>query len=433
MSASQTDIPGANLPNPGLTEAQKKLVKSTAPILEQHGEAITKLFYKQMLERNPELRNNFNHSKQQRGDQAEALARAVYAYAAYIDDLTPILPVVERICNKHASLHILPEQYPIVGENLLNAITQVLGADVFKGELYDAWYAAYWQLAHILLGREGELYRSSAWEGFKEFVVKKRIPEADDVTSFYFAPKDGKPLPTHRPGQYICVQKFIKELGFNQSRQYSLSDAPHSEHFRISVKRDRGVRATDPATGAVNPAQADQLGWMSNFLHDKVQEGDSIEISPPFGDFFLDDTNSAAVLISAGVGVTPLASMLHTILETPDPRPVSWVQVVRSRAAHPLHDEVRRLLGLRPDRVRRAVFYSAPAGSDLQGQDYDFAGRLELARVPTDTLRLDDPAAHYYVCGPEPFMADVIRSLKARGVNTDKIHAEVFGQGAVPL
>lgn len=113
----------------------------------------------------------------------------------------------------------MPEQYPIVGENLLNAITQVLGADVFKGELYDAWYAAYWQLAHILLGREAELYRSSAWEGFKEFVVKKRVPEADDVTSFYLAPKDGKPLPTHRPGQYICVQKFVGELGFNQSRQ----------------------------------------------------------------------------------------------------------------------------------------------------------------------------------------------------------------------
>lgn len=433
MTVPQADAPGANLPNPGLTDAQKKLVKSTAPVLEQHGGAITKLFYKQMLERNPDLRNVFNHSKQQRGDQAEALARAVYAYAAYIDDLTPILPVVERICNKHASLHITPEQYTIVGENLLDAITQVLGADVFKGELYDAWYAAYWQLAHILLNREADLYRASAWEGWKEFVVKKRVPEAEDVTSFYFAPKDGKPLPAHRPGQYICVQKYIKELGFNQSRQYSLSDAPHAEHFRISVKRDRGVRATDPATGAVDTAQAGQLGWMSNFLHDRLHEGDTIEASAPFGDFFLDDTDAPVVLVSAGVGVTPLAAMLHTLLESVPARPVSWVQVVRSRAAHPLHDEVHRLLALHPDRVRRAIFYSAPAPGDLQGQDYDFAGRLDVARVPADVLRVAEPGTHYYVCGPEPFMAAVIRDLKAQGVDTPRIHAEVFGQGAVPL
>ncbi|GJE89079.1 flavohemoglobin [Phanerochaete sordida] len=433
MAAPQAEAPGAGLPNPGLTEAQKKLVKSTAPVLEQHGGAITKLFYKQMLEHYPELRNVFNHSKQQRGDQAEALARAVYAYAAYIDDLTPILPVVERICNKHASLHITPEQYTIVGTELLAAITQVLGADVFKGELYDAWYAAYWQLAHILFNREAELYRASAWEGFKEFVVEKRVSEADDVTSFYFAPKDGKPLPAHRPGQYICVQKFIQELGFNQSRQYSLSDAPHTEHFRISVKRDRGVRATDPATGAVDASQAGQLGWMSNFLHDKVQAGDTVEVSAPFGDFFLDDSSAPVVLVSAGVGVTPLAAMLHTLLEAPAPRPVSWVQVVRSHAAHPLADEVQRLLALRPEGVRRAVFYSAPAAGDLQGAQYDFAGRFELARVPADVLRLDEPAAHYYVCGPEAFMATVIRDLKARGVGTDRLHAEVFGQGAVPL
>ena len=110
------------------------------------------------------------------------------------------------------------------------------------------------------------------------------------------------------------------------------------------MKRERGVRATDPATGAVDTTQADRLGWMSNFLHDRVHEGDTVELAPPFGDFFLDDTQSPAVLISAGVGVTPLASMLHTILGSPAPRPVSWVQVVRSRREHPLHNEVRRLL-----------------------------------------------------------------------------------------
>ena len=143
----------------------------------------------------------------------------MYAYAAHIDDLSPVLPVVERLCNKHASLHIVPQQYTIVGEHLLKAITEVLGADVFTGELYDAWYAAYWQLAHICLGREAELYKGSAWEGWKEFIVQKKVQEAEDVISFYLVPKDGKPVPAHRPGQYICLQVYIKELGFNQSRQ----------------------------------------------------------------------------------------------------------------------------------------------------------------------------------------------------------------------
>ena len=101
----------------------------------------------------------------------------------------------------------------------MKAITDVLGADVFKGELYDAWYIAYWQLAHICLNREADLYKASAWEGWKEFIVKKRVEEAEDTASFYFVPKDGSRVPKHRPGQYTCIQMYIQELGFNQSRQ----------------------------------------------------------------------------------------------------------------------------------------------------------------------------------------------------------------------
>ena len=172
---------------------------------------------------------------------------------------------------------------------------------------------------------------------------------------------------------------------------------------------------------------------MSNLLHDKLAEGDTIEISAPFGDFFLDDTTSPVVLISAGVGVTPLASMLHTIFEgTSTPRPVSWVQVVRSRKTHMLHDEVERLLKLRPELVKRAVFYSAP-GDEILGKEYELKGRMDLEKLDQKTLRLEDVSANYYVCGPEPFMAEIIQRLKSKGVDASRIHAEVFGQGAVPL
>lgn len=106
-----------------------------------------------------------------------------------------------------------------MGANLLQAISDVLGADVFKDELYDAWVAAYWQLAHICIDREAQLYAQAGWEGWKEFVVQRKVKESDDVISFYLAPKDGAKLPKHRPGQYISVQKYVKELGFLQSRQ----------------------------------------------------------------------------------------------------------------------------------------------------------------------------------------------------------------------
>ena len=174
---------------------------------------------------------------------------------------------------------------------------------------------------------------------------------------------------------------------------------------------------------------------MSNLLHDKLAVGDTVQLSAPFGDFFLADDTSPVVLVSAGVGVTPLASMLHTLVEGGAPvRPVSWVQVVRSRAACPLHDEVARLLAAHPERVRRAVFYSRPeAACGVVGADFDFAGRMDLDKVPVETLRLEDATAHYYVCGPEAFMAEAIQRLKTKGVDVGRIHAEVFGQGAVPL
>lgn len=143
----------------------------------------------------------------------------MYAYAANIDDLTPVLPTVERLCNKHASLHILPSQYAIVGKHLLAAICEVVGKDIFSGDLYEAWVVAYWQLAHICISREAELYKQAGWIGWKEFVVSKKVVETDDITSFYLSPKDGHPLPAFRAGQYISVQKFITELGLKQSRQ----------------------------------------------------------------------------------------------------------------------------------------------------------------------------------------------------------------------
>ncbi len=156
----------------------------------------------------------------QRGHQPEILARSIYAYASHIENLTPILPFVERIAHKHASVHIQPSHYAIVGEYLMKAITDIVGADTFKGDLYDAWGVAYWNLAHIFIGLERKLYEAAAWVGWRDFIVEKKVKESDEITSFYFRPKDGQPLEPYRPGQYISIQRLIPQLGITQNRQY---------------------------------------------------------------------------------------------------------------------------------------------------------------------------------------------------------------------
>ncbi|KAI0373181.1 bacterial hemoglobin [Pilatotrama ljubarskyi] len=425
---------GDDLPHPPpLTPEQRKLISATVSILAEHGVTITKLFYKQMLEAHPELRNVFSHSKQQLGHQAEALAHAVYAYAANIEDLTPILPVVERIAHKHTSVHIVPSQYAIVGKHLLEAITQVVGADVFKGDLYAAWGAAYWNLAHIFIDRERQLYEAAQWTGWREFVLDRKVKETEEITSFYLRPKDGKPLEPYRPGQYISVQKYVPELGFCQSRQYSLSDAPNPDYFRISVKREQGIR-TVTSSGEVDTAHAAHPGWISNLLHATLNEGDPIDVAFPFGEFFLDDSPAPVVLLSAGVGLTPLLAMLNTLVkaESGPSRDVSWVQAVRNERVHAFRDHIRRIRSAHPERVKSTIFYSHPGADAVQGRDFDVAGRLDLEKVPRDVLRLDARDAQYCVCGPEGFMQDMIEGLKARGVEGKRIHAEVFGAGATP-
>ena len=205
---------------PALTPAQVAIVKSTAPALKEHGVDITALFYSNMLKAHPELNDIFSEVSQTTRRQPRALAASVVAYATYIDDLGKLGPAVERIAHKHASVHVEPAHYDVVAKYLTNAIIQVVGADVLTGALYDAWIAAYWNLAYVFIDREHALYKEAGWVGWRDFVVEKKVQESDEVTSFYLRPKDGKALPPYRPGQYISVQRFVPQLGVTQNRQY---------------------------------------------------------------------------------------------------------------------------------------------------------------------------------------------------------------------
>ena len=396
----------------------RQLVKATAPVLKEHGVALTRHFYARMFEHNPELKPIFNQGHQQSGSQQQALAMAVAAYAEHIEDPSVLAPVLTRIANKHVSLGIRAEHYPIVGQHLLASIREVLGAEAATDELISAWAAAYGQLADALIGQESGLYTEAAsqaggwtgWRGFK--VVRKRL-ESDEIMSLYLQPADGGGVPLYRPGQYTSVRVFVPALGMVQPRQYSLSAAPGGKTLRISVKRE--------SAGELTPA-----GWVSNVLHDGVNEGDLLDLAPPMGEFFLhEDRSTPVVLISGGVGVTPMMAMLDQLLQQGSSREIRFVHACRHGGVHAFKAHVAHLVAEHPN-LRAVVHYEHPRAEDVIGAGHDRIGRIDLSVLGELIL---PPEADYYLCGPLPFMQAQAQSLQSLGVPADRIHTEVFGTG----
>ncbi|KAJ5771149.1 uncharacterized protein N7511_003200 [Penicillium nucicola] len=412
-----------------MTSDQIALIKATVPVLAEHGNTITTVFYRNMLEAHPELNTVFNTPNQVNGHQPRALAGALYAYASYIDDLGALSAAVELICNKHASLYIKPDDYKIVGKYLLEAMGEVLGA-ALTPEIHDAWGAAYWQLANIMIGREKELYEQSEdWTDWRDFKIADKVKESDEITSFYLAPADGKPLPAFQPGQYISVQTYVPALKYTQARQYSLSDKPRPDYYRISVKKETGVDSADPAAAA-------QPGYISNVLHDTLNKGDTLQVSHPYGDFFLSATETdiahPVVLISAGVGLTPLTSILNTLTsKSSSTRKLHFVHGARTSSARAFSEHIASLMKEYPN-LNATFFTSHPSEEDKQGVDYHHVGRVNLDKIEKPDLFLDDANTEYYICGPEKFMTNMESSLKSRGVSASRIKMELFGTGGVP-
>ncbi len=400
-----------------LTEQQREIVKATVPALKMHGETITRTFYDAMLKAHPELLNYFNPANQRgEGGQARSLAASVLTYAENIDRLGNLGSMVERIATKHVSLEILPEHYPIVGRHLLGAITEVLG-EAATPEILNAWAAAYGQLADVMTGRERDLYAETStqpggWAGFKPFRVVRRVRESEVMTSFHLVPADSVPLPAFRPGQYVSVKVHPPSYDYEQVRQYSLSGVPDGRHYRISVRRE------DAPAGAPNaPA-----GLVSGFLHDAVQENDTLLVHVPVGDFVLDETSDRpVVLISGGSGITAVLAMLeHLVANTQ--REVVMLRGVRSRARHPFAERVRELARQRPG-VRSITLYEAVGPGDVQGEHYDAIGRTTAEAI---RHYLPESEADFYYCGPIGFMTAAESALDELAVPLNRRHSEAF-------
>ena len=389
------------------------LVKATVPALEAHGAAITRRMYERLFE-DASMRALFNQSHHgENGSQPKALADAVLAYARNIDHLSVLGAAVERIAQKHVALNILPEHYPFVAQALLAAIQDVLGVAATP-EICTAWGEAYWFLAELLIGREAEIFREIAsqpggWNGWREFVVESVADESDIIRSFVLRPADGKPVLRHRPGQYLGFLFDIPGHGAIK-RNYSISSGPNDRTYRITVKRE--------AAPGVLP------GLVSNWLHQQAQPGTMIKMTPPSGDFFLDPSPTApVVLLSGGVGLTPMMSMLEAISAVTPERPTWYIHGALNGKVHAMGAQARALAARAPG-IRLRTFYADPQAGDVYGEQYDEAGLISA-----DWLARHTPLeqATYFLCGPRSFLRALVNGLGAKGVPDARIRYEFFG------
>ncbi len=392
-----------------LDEQTLNTIHATAPVLAEHGLRIVQRMYTRMFAANPEIEALFNPANQRPSRQHGALAHAVWAYATHIHDPSVLGPTLQTIVNKHVAHGIEAAHYPIVGGHLLDAIGEVLG-EAATPEILEAWGRAYFYLADILIAQEAALRAEQAgqphgWRGLRDFAVVGKVVESDEITSFYLQSSDGNQLPAFTPGQYVPVLVKTPLHPQGTMRCYSLSCRPGLGHLRITVKRE-------------------PEGQASATLHDQTELGHTLRLGMPCGDFVLRPTSNPLLLLSGGVGLTPMVSMLEHVLHTQQGRPVVFVHAARHGRVHALKHAVATLAATHPQ-LRQITAYSAPTPEDRPGQDFEirgFVGPELLAEIYGQ-----HPQLEAYVCGPRGFMAASLNNLRRIGVPDARVYYEFFG------
>ena len=245
-----------------------------------------------------------------------------------------------------------------------------------------------------------------AWPGFRPLAVTAIGRESETVISVHLADPGGGSVPAALPGQFLTLRLHPDPAGRPLLRSYSLSGPPGARDYRVSVKRE-------------------EHGAGSQFLHTRVRAGDLLEAAAPRGTFTLRPGQAPVLLISAGVGATPVLAMLHALAAARSSRDIWWLHGARRRADEPFAAESRALLAALPS-AHRHICYSSPDPGDVQGRDYDTAGRLSVPVLAALDLPRDADA---YLCGPPAFMADTSAALAVAGIQAARIHTEVFGAG----
>lgn len=380
-----------------LSQEQEHLIATTAPVVAEHLDAITQRFYPLLFQRYPQVKPLFNQAHQVDGGQPRALAAAVLAYVQLRHDRNKVRETLAGVVDKHISLDIRPEHYPLVGECLMAAIGEVLG-DAVTPEIAAAWQNVYEELAGLLIELEEYRYREfeqypGGWRGPREFRIAAIRQESAVIRSFVLEPVDGGPVAEHLPGQYIGVKLTLD--GEPVYRHYSLSALPNGQSYQISVKRE-------------------SRGRVSRHLHDAMSEGDTLALLPPAGGLTLVEGSEPLLLASGGVGQTPLLPMAcHALRQG---RRVVYLHAALDAEHHAFRDQVATLAAEHPERLHAVSIHESGDAGDHTG------------RIDRDLLASYLPeGGRCYFVGPQGFMTAIDGALAELGVPDERRHYEHFG------
>ncbi|KAL7573006.1 hypothetical protein ACA910_007501 [Epithemia clementina (nom. ined.)] len=429
------------------------IVKATAPIVKEHAEAITTVFYSNMIGRHPELYRYFNASHHLSHNsnnnvpvsvttsklpkQTKSLADAVVAYALNIEHLEHLNEAVIRICHKHCALGVQPAQYTLVHDHLLEAIGEVLGEAVTQ-DVAAAWSQAILALAKILIQTETQLYEQADWTGPRDFVISEIIDEAKDIKSFRLVPKDGPTIGSFQPGQYISIYERPHDKKYFAPRHYTVTSQPGDAYYQVSIKKLVGH-------GSHNPD-----GIMSNFMHSK-QVGDIVQLGPVFGPAPLEkgSVDRMACFVSVGIGITPTVAMLPTAMkERPN---VAVFHADTSSETFAFDQHLQNLLSPIKNQPEEAansqqptkkdennhkqactimnVSYSNPTAKCRQSPFFT-EGRLtghKIMQALTAQQVNYQTDVDYYICAGTVVSPAIYKEFIAAGVSKDCLHLEFFG------
>ncbi|WP_104192880.1 globin domain-containing protein [Cryobacterium sp. Y82] len=371
------------------------LIEATLPLVGERMPQIARNFYKRMLTAHPELFDGlFSRSNQKNGTQQQALAGSIAVFATHLvanPDTTPEA-MLSRIAHKHISLDIQPEQYDIVYKYLFEGIADEL-SDVITAEIAAAWTEVYWLMAHALIKMEKGLYAGLASDKpLAPWIVVKKEAAGTDAVTFTLEPADDTPVTPALPGQYISVTATMPD-GIRQVRQYSLS--------------------AGTATTRVFTTKLDADGEVSPVLHRDVQVGDTLILSVPCGDITLDAGTGPLILASAGIGCTPSASILRSLVDTGSKREVLVLHAESNLDRWALREQMNEDIALL-EAAELELWLEIPS----EGHHEGFMS-LENVTIPED--------ASVYLCGPLPFMRSLRAQALQSGVPADRIHYEIFG------
>lgn len=372
-----------------LTQEEKQIILETVPVLKEKGTEITSKFYNRMFTQHPELRNMFNQTNQKKGFQSTALAQSVLAAAVNIEDFAPIIPIVKEIGYKHCALDVREAHYPIVGENLLLAIQEVVGIEA-DHPIIQAWAKAYGIIADAFISIEKDIYANMLWQGFKPFKVEKIEVITHNIKAFTVT-SNAFDLSQYEAGQYITVDVESEKLPYRAKRHYSIVDGG-KDFLTFGVRRE---------------TSENHEGEVSTILHDEFKVGDMINLSAPVGGFKVQNLDKPQLFIGSGVGVTPLVSMYRKAALEGTKSQFINVAATKEDVAF--------------DNVLQKVT-DENANASLHVHLRDQEGYLKADELKNYLSE----GTEIYICGGTPFLQSMIKELETLNVGDESIHYETF-------